>query len=117
LELKQIFEVQRNFDRRVGWNRYEKCNTPEEIVDFMKHFVIVMVEELGEISRIRKEFERDKKSFEIRSLRHELVDIFVYLMQGCVALNMDLEEEYLRKLRHNVERFSSQHSQQREQSI
>lgn len=105
MELKQIFEVQRNFDRKMGWNKYEECNTPEAILDFMQHFIRATVEELGEISRIYKEFHRDKKSFNVNKLRKELVDIFIYLMQSCMALNMDLEEEYIKKMRNNEERF------------
>ena len=72
MELKQIFEAQRNFDRRMGWNRYEKCDTPEAVLDFMQHFIMVVVEELGEISRIRKKFYRNKQSLDVNSLRHEL---------------------------------------------
>jgi NTP pyrophosphatase (non-canonical NTP hydrolase) len=105
LELKQIFELQRNFDRKMGWNRYEKCNTLEDLIDFMQHFVVVTVEELGEIARIRKKFLRDKQSFDVRSLKKELVDMFVYLMQGCMALKMDLETEYMKRLKYNEERF------------
>ena len=105
MELKQIFELQRNFDRKMGWNRYEKCNTLEDIIDFMQHFVVVTVEELGEIARIRKKFLRDKQSFDVHALKKELVDVFVYLMQGCMALNMDLETEYMKRLKHNEERF------------
>ena len=60
MDLKQIFEIQKTFDRKMGWNTYEKCETPEEI--FMKHYIMVTVEELGEICRIRKETERDKAS-------------------------------------------------------
>jgi len=105
LELKQIFEIQRKFDRKMGWNKYEKCDTPEDVLDFMQHFVMVMVEELGEISRVRKKFYRDKQSFDVNSLKEELVDIFVYLMQGCMALNMDLEKEYMKKMKLNENRF------------
>jgi len=105
LELKQIFEKQRAFDRKLGWNIYEKCRTPEDVLSFMEHFVLVMVEELGEVSRIRKEYYRDKQSFKIEYLKHELVDIFVYFMQACMALNMDLENEYIEKLKYNQKRF------------
>lgn len=105
MELKQIFEIQRKFDRKMGWNKYEKCDTPEDVLDFMQHFVMVMVEELGEISRVRKKFYRDKQSFDVNSLKEELVDIFVYLMQGCMALNMDLEKEYMKKMKLNENRF------------
>jgi len=100
-----MFEIQRDFDRKMGWNRYEKCETPEEVLDFVQHFVLVMVEELGEFSRARKEFFRDKKRFDPDALKHELVDMFVYLMQACMALNMDLEEEYKRKMRSIEQRF------------
>ena len=58
MDLKQIFEMQRDFDRKLGWNIYEKCRTPEDALKFMEHFVLVMVEELGEISRIRKQHMR-----------------------------------------------------------
>ena len=62
----------------MGWNAYEKCQTPEDILGFMEHFVCVMVEELGEISRARKEFLRNKQKFEAEALKHEFVDLFAY---------------------------------------
>jgi NTP pyrophosphatase (non-canonical NTP hydrolase) len=105
LELKQIFEVQREFDRKLRWNTYEKCRTPEDVLKFMEHFVLVMVEELGEISRIRKQYYRDKQKFTADELKHELADIFVYFMQAYMALNMDLEKDYLEKMKINEERF------------
>jgi hypothetical protein len=49
MELKQVFELQKEFDRELGWNTYEICRTHEETLEFMEHFVLVMVEELGEI--------------------------------------------------------------------
>ena len=106
MELKQIFQIQKAFDRRMGWNRYEKCETPEEILDFMKHYIMVTVEELGENCRIRKETERDNKFFDVKALRHELVDLFVYLMQACMAVDIDLEKEYLTKMKQLEGRFS-----------
>jgi len=72
LELKQIFQIRRNFDEIHGWNRYENCKTSEEILDFMKHYVLVTVEELGEICRIRKEVERDKQILDVKALGHNL---------------------------------------------
>ena len=105
MDVKELFEIQRDFDRRMGWNLYVRCNTPEDVISFMQHFVLVMVEELGEFSRAKKEFLRDKQSLDTSALKHELVDMFVYLMQACMALNMDLEEEYKRKMRNNEQRF------------
>jgi len=107
MELTQVFEVQRSFDRRHGWNRYEKCRTPEEILDFMRHYVLVTVEELGEICRIRKDVERDNKALDVEALRRELVDLFIYLMQACMAVDMDLEKAYLGKMEQLEERFAA----------
>jgi len=67
---------------------------------------MVTIEELGEICRIRKESERDSQVFDAKALKHELVDLFVYLMQACMAVNMDLEKEYLTKMKLLEERFS-----------
>lgn len=105
MELSQIFEVQRDFYWRMGWNRYEECKTLEDIVNFMQHLILVTVDELGEISRVRKRFLRDKQNLDIHTLKKELVDIFIFVMQGSMALNMNLEEEYMQRMRHNKERF------------
>lgn len=106
MDLKQLFELQRDFDRKRRWNRYENCKTSSEILDFVQHFVLVMVEELGEVSRIRKQVLRDKQKLDLKGLRAEMVDLFVYLMLACMALEMDLEEEYLYKMNESEERFS-----------
>jgi NTP pyrophosphatase (non-canonical NTP hydrolase) len=111
LEFERFFQLQREFDRKVGWDWYEKCHTPEDALEFMEHFVLVTVEELGEISRVRKQYYRDKKNLIIDELKHELMDIFVYFMQACMALNLDLEKEYLKKLRSNENRFVSKNLQ------
>jgi NTP pyrophosphatase (non-canonical NTP hydrolase) len=105
LKLSQLFEFQRSFDRKMGWNRYENCETPDDTVDFFEHFTLVMVDELGEISRVRKKFLRDKQPLDIPTLKKELVDIFIFVMQGSMALNMNLEEEYMQRMRQNKERF------------
>jgi NTP pyrophosphatase (non-canonical NTP hydrolase) len=105
LEIKQIFQIQKEFDRTRGWNSYEECQTPKDVLKFMEHFVLVMVEELGEISRIRKQYYRDKRDFTVEEMKHELIDIFVYFMQACMALNMDLEKDYLEKVKYNESRF------------
>ncbi len=106
MDLNEILELQRDFDRKRGWNRYEKCGTPEELLDFMQHFVLVMVEELGEVARVRKQVLRDKQDLSVQALKDEIVDLFVYLLQACIALDMNLEEEYLRKMRESEQRFN-----------
>lgn len=105
MELSEVLEVQKNFDRQVGWNRYERCDTPEEIVAFMEHLTLAIVDELGEISRVRKKFLRDGLNLDTATLRKEFVDLFIFVMQGSMALKMNLEEEYNQRMRHNELRF------------
>ncbi len=106
MDINEILELQRDFNRKRGWNRYEKCGTPEELLDFMQHFVLVMVEELGEVARVRKQVLRDKQDLSVQALKDEIVDLFVYLLQACMALDINLEEEYLRKMRESERRFN-----------
>jgi len=105
LEFSEVFEVQKNFDRQVGWNRYERCETPEEIVAFIEHLTLAIVDELGEISRVRKKFLRDGLNLDTATLRKEFVDLFIFVMQGSMALKMNLEEEYNQRMKHNELRF------------
>jgi hypothetical protein len=72
LELSQIFEIQKDFDTKIGWNRYEKCETLEELLNFFEHFIIVMVDELGEISRVRKKFLRDQSMQRMRAKQNKI---------------------------------------------
>ncbi len=108
MELKQIFQIQRSFDKQLGWNAYEKCETPEQVVAFMEHFNLVVVDELGEISRVRKKFLRDKQPLDVTTLKKEIVDIFIFVMQASMALKMDLEEEYVHRMKQNERRFMTE---------
>jgi len=99
LELNQIFEFQKSFDRRMDWNRYEECETLEEIVAFMEHFALVVIDEPGEIYRVRKKFLRDKQSLDIATLKKEFVDIFIFVMHGSMALKMNLKKASIRPQR------------------
>jgi len=105
LGLNQLLEAQRSFDRQAGWNQYEQCDTSEKVVAFMEHLTLKMIDELGEISRARKKFRRDGQNLDVATLKKEMVDIFIFVMQGSMALNMDLEEEYKQRMRQNEKRF------------
>jgi len=105
LQLGQIIENQRRFDKETGWNRYERCDTPEDIVSFMEHLTLIIVDELGEISRARKRFLRDRQPLDTATLKKEMVDLFIFVMQGSMALKMDLEEEYMQRMKQNERRF------------
>ncbi|MFX0121971.1 MAG: hypothetical protein ACFE9A_21470 [Candidatus Hodarchaeota archaeon] len=104
-DLKLIFDYQRKFDRKLGWNTYENLIQEQEIINYLQLTVLKFTEEVGEIAQEIRKILRDKKSFDPEAFKHELVDIFVYLIQASVALKMDLAEEYYKKMEINKQRF------------
>ena len=107
LELCQIISVQRSFDREAGLSQYERCSTQEEIVALMEHLTLELIDELGELSLVRKRLRRDGQTLDIATLKKEVMDIFICVMQGAMIPKMDLEDEYLQRMRHNEQRFLS----------
>jgi len=104
-ELKHIFDYQREFDRKLGWNIYENLSTEKDIVDYMQLTVLKFSEEVGEIAQEIRRILRDKKPYDPKAFKHELMDIFVYLIQASMALKMDLVQEYYEKMKINEQRF------------
>ncbi len=51
-------------------------------------------------------FSEISRTLSVQALKDEIVDLFVYLLQACIALDMNLEEEYLRKMRESERRFN-----------
>ena len=103
--LKHIFDCQREFDRKLGWNVYENLSTEQDIVDYMQLTVLKFTEEVGEIAQKVRRILRDKKPYNPEAFKHELADIFVYLIQASIALKMNLAQEYYEKLKMNEQRF------------
>ena len=104
-DLKYIFDYQREFDRKLGWNIYENLSTEQDIVDYMQLTVIKFTEEIGELAQEIRKILRDKKPCDPEAFKHELADIFVYLIQASMALKMDLAQEYYEKMKINEQRF------------
>jgi len=103
--LKHIFNRQREFDRKLGWNIYENLSTTKDIVDYMQLTVLKFTEEVGEIAQEIRRILRDKKPYDPEAFKQELADIFVYLIQASMALKIDLAQEYYEKMRVNEQRF------------
>lgn len=103
--LKRIFDCQREFDRKLGWNVYENLSTARDIVDYMQLTVLKFTEEVGELAQEVRRILRDKKPCDPEAFKHELADIFVYLIQASMALKMDLAQEYYEKMKVNEQRF------------
>lgn len=107
MELKRIMKLQALFDKeRSGvfdWSGRGK----EDSLEALEFLLICMIGELGELSNIVKKVIRgdfplaDKKE----QLEEEVADTFIYLLKICNKMNIDLEENFLKKLERNKTRF------------
>jgi len=103
--LKRIFDYQREFDRKLGWNVYEGLSTEKDVIEYLQLTVLKFAEEVGEIAQEIRRILRDKQAYDPEAFKGELIDMFVYLIQASMALKMDLEKEYYRKMELNEARF------------
>ncbi len=111
MNLKDLMEFQKEFDKRHGWD-WSKAGKKERLEN-LNYLAIALAGEVGEFCNLVKKVTRKFKSKgelpseeEWKEMKEELVDIFIYVIKGAAELfNMDLEEEYFRKMKLNEERF------------
>jgi len=108
MDFKEIMEFQRNFDVKHGWDWRNKENQ----LELLKYVSIALTGEVGEFSNIIKKALREKfpegklpDDEQMKKLKDELADIFIYTLVASQVLEMDLEKEYFEKMKLNVERF------------
>lgn len=110
MELKQLVQMQREFDERHGWT--PEASDPEAVASFMVRDLIGMFGEMGEFANAVKKVQLTTGTDLERALneqapylKEELVDFMIYVIRFAAYLDIDLEAEYLRKLSFNEERF------------
>lgn len=113
MEIRELLEIQRRFDREHGWGT-EKTEL-EERLKAMEKDLIGLLGEVGEVANCLKKVRlyvdagRDAQKVydnEAPHLREELIDAFIYLVRLLDLTETDLEKEYLAKLANNRERYS-----------
>ena len=105
MELSEIMKIHEEFEKRHGWHSKPDLFS-DEFMDRIFRDVVLMTGELGEFANKAKKMRRDGWTKEdIEELREELVDLFMYLLKTAITLDMNLEEEYLKKLEKNEKRF------------
>jgi len=112
MEIRELLEIQRKFDREHGWGT-EKTNI-EERLKVMEKDLIGLIGEVGEAANCLKKVRlyldagRDaQKVYDVEAphLREELIDVFIYLIRLIDITETNLEKEYLAKLANNRERY------------
>lgn len=113
MDLRELAEYQREFDRKRGWD-WSSLSGGEK-VDALNYLAVALAGEVGEFCNLVKKITRRFKSLgeqpseeELNSLFEELVDVFIYVLKGSAELfKKDLERGYLEKMRKNEERFKN----------
>ena len=105
---EDFINYQKDFDNK----HFGKFNWGQKIdddnIDILEFLLISILGELGETSNIVKKVLRGDASLqEMRPfLNEEITDIFIYLLKLIYQLDIDIEHEYMSKMKKNEARFS-----------
>lgn len=102
--MQDLYDYLREFDRKRDWNRYEKKMGREEKLQYVSQLLVGLMGELGEFANEVKKSHRDSVWKE-QELKEELTDTFVFLLKLSLALDMDLKQEFYKKMKRNEDRF------------
>jgi NTP pyrophosphatase (non-canonical NTP hydrolase) len=106
--LKDICKIQEEFDKSHAVNNHSfYTDINEDNIAELEHLAVCMIGEFGEFCNILKKVKRgDYKLDTVKSdLNEELADTFIYLLKISNQFNIDLEEEFFKKLEKNKKRF------------
>lgn len=103
--MKEIIDRLERFDKPRGWDRYNRISSEQERVEALGIETLNMLGEFGEFANELKKARRDK-NFRKDLLAEELTDVFIFLLKISKVLDIDLEEEFNKKMDVNEERFS-----------
>jgi NTP pyrophosphatase (non-canonical NTP hydrolase) len=107
MELKEILKMQADFDAshasRQPWN----VPITKDNVDVLEHLLVCLVGEVGECANIVKKIVRGDLDYDKSqtNLASELADTFIYLLKICNQAEVDLEQEFFRRVEYNRRRF------------
>jgi len=111
MELLEIQKEQKNFDKEY-FGKFWDIKNDGEFIDRLLYLVVALTGELGEFANIVKKISRDfnnlgeKPSTEkLEKLKEEITDCFIYVIIIANLLDVNLEDEFLRKKDFNKKRF------------
>ena len=109
-DFSDMVKFQRNFDKKHGWLWWEFKDN-KEFLDKMQDATLALVGEVGEFSNVLKKMRREHGSLGnfdeklLPSLKEELIDIYIYFLILSIMLDIDVPEEYYKKMQVNEQRF------------
>jgi NTP pyrophosphatase (non-canonical NTP hydrolase) len=109
-EVKTIMQFQKNFDASHGWAWDWSSDVGQNVQNLQKG-VVALTGEVGEFANLVKKAGREHGAGNalpddiVDKMREELVDMFIYLIKLALLLDMDLSDDYYKKMAFNAERF------------
>lgn len=114
MNIKDIIKIQNDFDAKHGWTQADR--SIDALLNALGVDTIGLVGEVGEFANLLKKAKLDKNlnkaDFEdlcrnqfFPAMREELIDTFIYLIRLMGHLDVDIQTEYLKKVKYNEERF------------
>ena len=114
MKIQEIMEMQKEFDRKHGWNL--KSADTKELLETINKDLIGLFGEIGEFANLIKKLnidleitsEKDLTEKLMKSngaLKEEIIDIFIYLIRISTHMNVNISDEYLRKLKFNEKKY------------
>ncbi|AMC35405.1 MazG nucleotide pyrophosphohydrolase domain-containing protein [Janthinobacterium sp. B9-8] len=108
MDLEKIIELQKEFDKQHQGNVPFYVPITSSNVQDLEHLVVCMLGEIGEYANILKKVVRGDLDYETAKplLSEELTDVFIYLVKISGQTGIDLESNYLEKMKKNSDKFS-----------
>ena len=107
MEFRTICRMQSEFDAAHASNGRWDQRVSESNLQLLEHLLVCLVGEVGESANLVKKVVRGDLTYEAAraDLGGELADTFIYLIKLCNQTGIDLEQEFLKRLEYNRERF------------
>lgn len=113
MDIKQIQEIQREFDKEY-FKRFWDIKDDKTFIERLQYLVVALSGEIGEYANIVKKISRDFENLNQNNLNQkkqdlieEIIDCFIYLLITANLLDIDIEKEFLKKLEKNKKRFEN----------
>jgi|GEM_PF-5751439 len=107
MELKEIIKLQEEFTKEA-FPEFWNFKNENDFLYALLYFSNALCGESGELANLVKKIVRDKiyRNLEINfeeykeKIKEEIADVFIYIINLSVLLNIDLEKAFLRKFRY-----------------
>lgn len=107
LTINDLKKIQSEFDETLRPEFSFHSTSGEIRLEELEHLLVCLIGEVGELANIVKKIRRGDFQYPEKTdaVSEEVVDALIYIIKISNYLNIDLEDEYLKKLATNKIRF------------